>query len=181
MDAGGKRMSKEEGPGFTVKDRRIFSPEREEEPTKEEPTKEEPTKEEATKEEATKEEATKEETPKEETPKQETTQAKSEEPKGEPETEAKEEPGRDIPFPEPSFSTFVAFFFFQQAIMFLGDIPNPETKQVTKNLPMAKYLIDTLAIIKEKTKGNLTTDEQNQVDAFLTELRMRYVKAVEGS
>jgi hypothetical protein len=45
---------------------------------------------------------------------------------------------------------------------------------------MAKYLIDTLAIIKEKTRGNLATEEQSQLDTFLTELRMRYVKAVEG-
>ncbi len=86
----------------------------------------------------------------------------------------------EVPLPEPSFSAFLTFFFFQQALMFLGEIPHAETGQVEKNLPMAKYLIDTLAMIKEKTKGNLTQEEQGQLDAFLTELRMRYVKAAGG-
>lgn len=87
---------------------------------------------------------------------------------------------RDVPLPEPTFSAFLTFFFFQQALMFLGEIPHAETRQLEKNLPMAKYLIDTLAMIREKTKGNLTQEEQGQLDAFLTELRMRYVKAVGG-
>jgi len=105
------------------------------------------------------------------------------EPRAQEQREQREEPRsraqatREVPLPEPSFSAFLTFFFFQQALMFLGDIPHAETGQMEKNLPMAKYLIDTLAIIREKTKGNLTQEEQSQLDAFLTELRMRYVKA----
>ena len=139
-------MSEEEreGPGFTVKDKRLFSPGREEE--------------------------SKEERPAEKSEAQEPQQ----------ESKPAEDAQREVPLPEPSFSTFLTFFFFQQAIMFLGEMPHPETQQVNKNLPMAKYLIDTLAIIKEKTSGNLTADEQSQLDTFLTELRMRYVKALEG-
>jgi hypothetical protein len=87
---------------------------------------------------------------------------------------------REVPLPEPSFSAFLTFFFFQQTLMFLGEIPHPETQKVEKNLPMAKYLIDTLAMLKEKTKGNLTEEEGRQLDAFLAELRMRYVKCVES-
>jgi hypothetical protein len=83
-----------------------------------------------------------------------------------------------IPLPEATFSNFLTLFFFQQTLVFLGELPQPETGRVEKNLPMAKYLIDTLAILKEKTRGNLTPDEKNQLETFLAELRMRYVKAV---
>jgi hypothetical protein len=139
-----------EGRGFTVKDRRLFSPEREEDAQRERSKEKQPPGDRAEPSEGAKESKRRE----------------------------REEPdSKEIPLPEPSFSTFLTFFFFQQAIMFLGELPHPETQQVTKNLPMAKYLIDTMAIIKEKTKGNLTSEEQSQLDAFLTELRMRYVKA----
>ena len=43
------------------------------------------------------------------------------------------------------------------------------------NLDMAKHHIDTLAVIEEKTKGNLTPEEQRMLDAALYEARMRYV------
>jgi len=67
------------------------------------------------------------------------------------------------------------FFFVRQTLMFLGQIPELANE---KNIPMAKYLIDMLAVIKEKTQGNLTEDEQKQLDTFLTDLRMLYVKSV---
>lgn len=83
-----------------------------------------------------------------------------------------------IPLPQATFSNFLTLFFFQQTLVFLGELPQPETGRVEKNLPMAKYLIDTLAILKEKTQGNLTPEEKNQLETFLAELRMRYVKAI---
>jgi hypothetical protein len=86
--------------------------------------------------------------------------------------------GAELPLPEPSFSAFLTFFFFRQTLMFLGEFPHPETQRIEKNLPMAKYLIDTLGVIKEKTQGNLTPEEKSQLDAFLTELRMHYVRAI---
>lgn len=106
--------------------------------------------------------------------------AEAEQQRPEAEDRPRSEAARDIPLPEPSFSTFLTFFFFQQTLMFLGELPHPESKQAEPNLPMAKYLIDTLAIIKEKTSGNLNSEEQNQLDTLLTELRMRYVKAMEA-
>ncbi len=90
---------------------------------------------------------------------------------------ADEAAGAELPLPEPSFSTFLTFFFFRQTLIFLGELPHPETQRMEKNLPMAKYLIDTLGVIKEKTQGNLTPEEKSQLDAFLTELRMHYVRA----
>jgi hypothetical protein len=105
---------------------------------------------------------------------------KKAEPAGEsprPERPARET-ARVVPLPEPNFSAFLTFFFFQQALMFLGEIPHPETQQPERNLPMAKYLIDTLAIIEEKTKGNLTPEEHGHLENLLTDLRMLYVKTV---
>lgn len=89
----------------------------------------------------------------------------------------REEP-REIPLPQPTFSGFLASFFLPQVLTFLGEIPNPETQQRERNLPMAKYLIDTLGIIQEKTKGNLTSEEQRHLDGLLADLRLLYVKAV---
>jgi hypothetical protein len=143
----------EQGQGFTVRDRRVFAPEREETATGEEPQAAEPKPEKA----------------EQEKPEPADEAAKKEAPRA-------EEQARDVPLPEPSFSSFLTFFFFQQVLMCLGDIPHPETGVVEKNLPMARYLIDMMAVLKEKTKGNLTADEEQQINSFLTELRMRYVQ-----
>ena len=47
-----------------------------------------------------------------------------------------------------------------------------------KNLPLAKQTIDLIALLKEKTKGNLTSDEENLMENMLYDLKLRYVKAV---
>lgn len=99
------------------------------------------------------------------------------EPREAKEQKAREEP-REIPLPQPTFSGFLASFFLPQVLTFLGEIPNPETQKKERNLPMAKYLIDTLGIIQEKTRGNLTSEEQRHLDGLLADLRMLYVKAV---
>lgn len=85
---------------------------------------------------------------------------------------------REIPLPQPTFSGFLTSFFLPQVLTFLGEIPHPETHQRERNLPMAKYLIDTLGIIQEKTRGNLTPEEQRHLDSLLADLRLLYVRAV---
>jgi hypothetical protein len=62
----------------------------------------------------------------------------------------------------------------------LGNIPDPQTNQPTQNLPVAKQMIDMLGMLKDKTKGNLTEDEQGLLDSVLFNLRMQYVRAAEG-
>jgi hypothetical protein len=63
-----------------------------------------------------------------------------------------------------------------QAFMHLGDIPNPLTQQRDKDLSAAKQMIDLLGIIQEKTKGNLTADEERLLQQLLLDLRLRYVR-----
>lgn len=58
----------------------------------------------------------------------------------------------------------------------MGLAPHPESGAVHKNLDQAKHAIDLLAVIQEKTKGNLTEDEQRLLQAVLTELRMGFVE-----
>lgn len=61
---------------------------------------------------------------------------------------------------------------------FLGKIPNPQTGKVEKDLLQAQEIIDLLAILEEKTKGNLTKEEDNILKATLSNLRLNYVEEV---
>ena len=65
-----------------------------------------------------------------------------------------------------------------QAMVFLGEIPNPATNQAEKSLDHAKFMIDTLVMIREKTKGNLSHHEEDLLNASIYELQMKYVEAV---
>ncbi len=66
--------------------------------------------------------------------------------------------------------------FATDAMMALGQIPHPVTNQVEKNLEQAKYVIDLLGVIEEKTKGNLTEQEEQGMTNLLHQLRMVYVE-----
>ena len=82
--------------------------------------------------------------------------------------------------PEASFSLFISTLALQASI-FLGQTPNPVTNKKEKNLPQAKFIIDTLDMLKEKTKNNLSKDEGNLLEDVLYGLRMQYVAADKGS
>ncbi len=58
----------------------------------------------------------------------------------------------------------------------LGLMPNPTDSKIEKNLPVAKQTIDLLDVLKEKTKGNLTKDEDELFEHVLFELRMKYME-----
>lgn len=69
-----------------------------------------------------------------------------------------------------------------QAMIFLGEVPNPVTGQQEVNPRQAKFLIDTLNLIKEKTRGNLSGDEEGFLSSTVYELQMKYVQiASKGS
>lgn len=61
-----------------------------------------------------------------------------------------------------------------QALFYLGDLA-PQGGEPVVNLDMAKHQIDTLNILEDKTRGNLTEEEQKLLDGALYESRMRYV------
>lgn len=80
--------------------------------------------------------------------------------------------------PEIDFSTFI-FSLSTSALFHFGDFPDPSTQKAEKNLLAAKQTIDLLGMLKEKTRGNLDPGEEELLDNFLFELRMRYVKEME--
>jgi hypothetical protein len=81
----------------------------------------------------------------------------------------------DEALPKVDFSTFV-LSLSHSALMDLGQAPHPETGSVATTLPMARQTIDLLAMLEEKTKGNLTGDEERLLTQILFDLRMRYVE-----
>jgi len=78
--------------------------------------------------------------------------------------------------PEIDFTSFI-FSLSTSALIQLGEIEDPFTKTSVKNLPLAKQTIDLIGMVKEKTKGNLTPDEERLIEYVLYDLRMKYVKA----
>jgi hypothetical protein len=77
------------------------------------------------------------------------------------------------------FSTFV-ISLATSAQVGLGAVPHPETNKSAQNIPAAKQMIDILAIVQEKTKGNLTESESALLEQVLFNLRIHYVRTVEG-
>ncbi|MEO8799966.1 MAG: DUF1844 domain-containing protein [Polyangiaceae bacterium] len=77
--------------------------------------------------------------------------------------------------PSIDFATFV-LSLSHSALMHLGEAPHPETNKVEKNLPLARQTIDLITVLEEKTRGNLTGDEERLMHQILFDLRMRFVE-----
>ena len=104
------------------------------------------------------------------------TPAPASKPAGEPPTRANDEASQ---LPEAQFDLFVSGLAMD-ILASLGDIPHPVTRMVSTNLPQAKYLIDLLGVLEEKTRGNLTVDEERMFKDTLYQLRMRYLNKTSG-
>lgn len=81
--------------------------------------------------------------------------------------------GKSLP-PEADFNFFVTTLALQASIA-LGSIANPVTKKKEEDPSQAKFLIDTLGMLKEKTNNNLSEEEARLLENILYELRMQYV------
>lgn len=91
--------------------------------------------------------------------------------------ETSKKAGRDsTPLPEVNFASLI-FSLSSSALLHLGEIADPQSGKNVLDLPMAKHAIDTIAMLKDKTKGNLTEEERKFTETVLTDLRWRYVKA----
>jgi hypothetical protein len=77
--------------------------------------------------------------------------------------------------PSIDFATFI-LSLSHSALMHLGEVPDPETNVVRVDLGLAKQNVDILGLLEEKTKGNLTGDEERLLAQVLFDLRMRYVE-----
>jgi hypothetical protein len=84
-------------------------------------------------------------------------------------------PDAGMPLPEIDFASFV-LSMSSSVLLHFGQVPDPFTKKTERNLPMAKQTIDILGIMQEKTKGNLSKDEEELISNLLHDLRLRYVE-----
>jgi hypothetical protein len=82
--------------------------------------------------------------------------------------------GEDLP--EITFSSFV-IGLSTQALMHLGEIPDPLSQKIESSLPVAKQMIDIIAMLQEKTRGNVDQGEEKLMGDVLYDLRIRYVEA----
>jgi hypothetical protein len=83
--------------------------------------------------------------------------------------------GLTAAFPPVDFHTFV-LSLGSSALLHLGEIENPNDGVSQKDLPLAKHTIDILAMLAEKTKGNLSPAEEKLMESLLYDLRLRYVE-----
>jgi len=78
--------------------------------------------------------------------------------------------------PPVTFESFI-FNLYNVALINFG-FRDPESGKIIRNLPMAKHTIDTMGMLEEKTKGNLTITESNLLENLLYELRMSYLRSL---
>ncbi len=103
-------------------------------------------------------------------------EAKSKEEK----TDAKHQERSHAEYPHalPAEINFASFIFSlgRSAFIHLGEEPDPVTEEKMVSLPLAKETIDIISLLEEKTRGNLTQDEEQLIKNILYALRMRYVE-----
>ena len=80
------------------------------------------------------------------------------------------------PLPKINFSSFI-MSLYSSGLVQLGKVEDPSTGKKSVNLDLAKHTIDMIAMLDEKTKGNLTEEENNLLKALLSELRLAFVEA----
>ena len=87
-----------------------------------------------------------------------------------------EKPKENLKPPEANFAQLV-LLLGAGAMQQLGLVPNPVNGKTQVDLQVAKFSIDLLGVLQEKTKGNLSDKENKMLDDLLFDLRMRYVNA----
>ncbi len=78
--------------------------------------------------------------------------------------------------PPVDFHTFI-LSLGSSALLHLGELEHPEAGATKPDLSLAKHTIDLLAMLQEKTKGNLTPPEDKLIESLLYDLRIRWVEA----
>lgn len=76
--------------------------------------------------------------------------------------------------PKVTFSTFI-LSLTSSALVALGEVPNPETGRIEKNLPMARHTIDILSMLDQKTRSDRDIEENRLMESVLYDLRMKYL------
>ena len=78
----------------------------------------------------------------------------------------------------PADFTTLVLSLSTSALMHLGEVPGVDGATLPKNLPLAAHTIDLLTMLEEKTRGNLTGDEERILSGVLYDLRLKYTAAI---
>ena len=78
-------------------------------------------------------------------------------------------------FPSADFAGFIVSLA-HAAMVHMGEMPDPSTGETTRNVDQARYSIDLLDMISEKTRGNLTQEESLILSRVLSDLKMKFVR-----
>jgi hypothetical protein len=92
-------------------------------------------------------------------------------------THGEYDPG-DVPMPPASLELLVSSLA-TEVLMALGAVPHPATGKLEVRPNQAKYLIDTIDVLRQKTTGNLSSNEHEMLESVLHELRMAFVAATQ--
>ena len=84
--------------------------------------------------------------------------------------------GSKIPLPKIDFSSFI-LSLYSSGLAQLGKVEDPITGKKSINLDLAANTIDMIAMLEEKTRGNLTEEENKLLQALLNEIRLAFVEA----
>jgi hypothetical protein len=87
--------------------------------------------------------------------------------------EARPSSGQHLP--PVDFHTFV-LSLGSSALLHLGELEHPDGREAQPDLPLAKHTIDIIAMLQDKTKGNLSPPEEKLIESLLYDLRLRYVE-----
>ena len=80
------------------------------------------------------------------------------------------------PLPEVNFSSFI-LSLSSSVLLHLGEIADPVSGEKRKNMDLAKQSIDIISMLQDKTKGNISQDEEKLIEQMLFDLRMRFFEA----
>jgi hypothetical protein len=88
--------------------------------------------------------------------------------------EAREAEAGDVPMPSATFELLLTTLA-TEALVALGQVPHPATGEMHVHRNQGQYLIDMIDVLRSKTKGNLSPDEQELIDSLLHQLRMVFI------
>jgi hypothetical protein len=91
-----------------------------------------------------------------------------------PDADSKAAGGEPPPGPTIDFPSYL-LSYYTQGLVLLGEVPNPYTNKKEEDVEAARHTIDILSMIEEKTKGNLSKEEQQLLEGVLYELRMKFM------
>lgn len=80
----------------------------------------------------------------------------------------------DMVYPEVTFSAFI-MSLASSALVGLGEVPDPGSGKINRDLILARHNIDLLEMLRQKTKGGVNTEEASLLESLLCELRLKYV------